>query len=399
MLFASFSSDMMSRLCGALLCFISFCTCAQPSITPLSTELERMEKLRSSSVADFIHQLPLLESELFHASPYERDYYRLLQAYRLGLSGQLLDAYQHLEPLLASTTDPNLRTRAMALAVNVLVLSKNYRDAFHYLNELSLTLHQGLDGRTVEQASAVIALTLLQLSKYDEAQYYIQLLQQTASSDQALCHANYLQIEVLFGEQRWQELEAKVGDAVALCVLHQEHLYSLLILNKYHEMLIEDARFVEAIEFYNAKKNDFKASQYPIIVAQTMALAAEAYMAQGELGLAHSLLSSARDKVDGNDTHQASRAIFKASYLLAEAEGDYQQALADFKEFSYRQSDFHSDIAAREQAFQLAKVEISAKLQQIELLSKDNQLLHLQQQVLSKEAQNARLLLGNHPKK
>lgn len=367
---------------------------AQPGEQSLLLKLEQLDQLRSTQVAQFIQQLPLLEPELPAATREEQDYFRLLDAYRHGLSGDYAEAYATVKPLISTATEENLRIRATAIATNVLVLSQQYLEAFQYLNDLTTQLSSSLAPNTIEQASAVIALTLIQLSKFDDAAFYSDILKQQAVSEKAICHASYLDIEILFGKKQWNELEENVWDAAKYCSDFGENIYSLLIFNKYHEMLVETERYQEAIVFYQDQRDDFQSTHYPIIIAQTKALAAIAHTLLGELDTAAKLIEQASQLVNGEETNQASRAVYLAMYRLAEVEGNYQRALHAYKEFIQRESDINNDAASREQAFHLARAQVHAKNQQIELLNKDNQLLHLESEVLSKEAQNARLLIG-----
>ncbi|MCH8538477.1 MAG: GGDEF domain-containing protein [Alkalimonas sp.] len=357
-------------------------------------QLEQLDELRSTQVAQFTEQLPLLEPEISAASRDEQDYFRLLDAYRHGLTGDYPAAYSTVKPLISPVTEENLRIRATAIATNVLVLSQQYLDAFQYLNDLTTQLSSSLDPKTIEQASAVIALTLIQLSKFDDAAFYSGILKQQAVSEKAICHANYLDIEILFGKKLWNELEGKVWDAAQYCTDFGENIYRLLIFNKFHEMLVETERYEEAIRFYQDQLDDFQSTRYPIIIAQTKALAANAYTMMGEFDTADQLIQRASSLINGEETNQASRAIYLAMYRLAEVKGNYQVALNAYREFIRRESDINSDVASREQAFHLARAQVNAKNQQIELLNKDNQLLHLESEILSKEAQNARLLIG-----
>ncbi|MDP4535282.1 GGDEF domain-containing protein [Alkalimonas collagenimarina] len=357
-------------------------------------KLEQLDDLRATHGAQFTEQLPLLESELAIATRDEQNYFRLLEAYRHGLTGDLTEAYLTVKPLISPTTEENLRLRATAMATNVLVLSQQYLEAFHYLNELTTQLNDTHAPKTIEQASAVIALTLIQLSKFDDATFYIDTLQQQAESGKALCHASYLNVEVLAGKKLWRELEEKAWQAAEYCADFGENLYSLLILNKFHEMLIETERYEESVSFYQEQYENYQSTRYSALIAFTKALAANAYISLGEFSTAHELIQKAEALINIDETNQASQLIYQVKYLLAEAENNYQLALAAYKEFSRRQSDFRDDASAREQAFHLARAQVTAKNRQIELLNKDNLLLHLQQEVLSKEAQNARLLIG-----
>jgi diguanylate cyclase (GGDEF)-like protein len=87
-------------------------------------------------------------------------------------------------------------------------------------------------------------------------------------------------------------------------------------------------------------------------------------------------------------------AAHKVLYEVALRRGNLSDALREYREYAEADKAHLDEVKAREFAFQLSRQELQQKNQAIQLLSKQNEVLRLQQEVTKKSAQNSQLLIG-----
>lgn len=359
----------------------------------MTARLDALDDLKVVNVAEFSKKLAVIAENPAELTPYQQDYLELLQSYEKSLRGDFDGAAVLLESMLARNTEPEIVFRVKALLVNVFAVTRNYRNAFSYLEQVSREVQSVTSTRAKEHGLSVLAYTYNQLSEFDIALFYAQLLINSATSEKALCHGRHHLIESLYGLGQWELFSTNVELSVSHCVNHHELIFANLIRLKYYNYLLLNEQYQQADEYYQSFIDSVTKTNYPFLLAGVLGAAAQNSLALAQYDAAEEL---ARRTLQYSGSSEFSVPVLNAYdvlYQVNHSRGDFNKALEYHIKYTSALKANSDDRFVRQQAYHVAKAEIEVKDQRLALLDKDNELLFLQKNLYQQEVQQNRLIM------
>jgi diguanylate cyclase (GGDEF)-like protein len=357
-------------------------------------DLSYLDSIKSKNFEKFESELSLLEESKHKFQKDEADYFLFLKAYALTFKGINHESLALLSPLLEVDDNPALSFRAKALAVNTLLLSRRYLDAFTYLEQLIVMLPNIEQPMAREQGIRVISMMYNLIGRHDLAMSYVEQLINEKPSVSAVCAAHQLRSEALYFSGRSKEFNSKSAEGLNYCSEQNELLWANLIVALQARSLIEQKKYEEAVALLTSRYQYAADSRYERLLHEFNAPLAQAYYGMGQITEAktHALIVHGAIKQETLD--QPKVEALALLYQIAKTEKNYQQALEYHEQYMAAFTAYMDDKSAQQMAYHTAHSEILAQNQKISLLDKDNRLLQLEQEALKHQAAFNKLLIA-----
>ena len=384
------------RCCvGFLLAFIAlfYSSFGCASAPDVAQQFARAELVKRSDFVEFSKGLAVLEAQRAELPRAQQQHLNYLQAWRSTFEGKYDLAIAGFENVIKYSANPVLEFRATATIVNSLTLAKKYHEAFSYLDKLLELLPTVKDAEAREQARGIAAFLYIQVAQYELGLEQINLLMAEGKSSWAKCAGAQLKFEAQFKAKRVMNDGQEFTQVIEECVQSKEFIFVNLLRSYLAQHYIEQKKYELAVKLLLENRSDVQASHYPRLISAFDAALARAFLELGQLKQARFYaLAAVKQGVQDAYTEPQVEA-FKVLYLTAEREDDLRAALKYHRQYTAADKAHLDDISARQLAYQIVRQKTVAKQLQIESLSRQNQVLNLQQQLGDTAVENARLYL------
>jgi diguanylate cyclase len=358
----------------------------------IAEKLAYADRIKSSDPATLTKLLVEISENEFSLSTAEHDYYQYIYGFSLIYNAKYLDAITVLKNIIDSE-DKELAYRAIAAIANSYVLTKQYLDAFYYLDNLDDLEKFVSTPSVLEQGIGLKAMAYNKLGVYSLAKSYSLQLIEKAQDPRYKCIGYQLYGETLFYLENKAEFDHLYTEAIDYCTSLSELLWVSIIHAYKVQFLLKEQNYSGALLLLEKQKNQAEATQYPLVIIMFHAFYANAYI--GLEYFERALASANLALVAGKNTpiNQAHLMAYEAQYKAYKAIGDSEAALSSLEMFSDVKSTFDDDRLSQQKAYYLARGEIETKNQRIALLNKDNEVLFLQKNIYEQEVKNHRLVM------
>ncbi|MBB1059978.1 GGDEF domain-containing protein [Marilutibacter spongiae] len=358
------------------------------------SRLEEADAIRSADPAAFVRALDALDARIDEADTRQRQHLQLLHAYREAFKGDFDGAVALARQLHAEARDPEVKLRSSLLIANSAAATRNFALGLSHLEQsLAATGAADADPRLREQALAVATILYNQFSKYELSRQYADQLIASTTDPRTRCIARQQRLSALRGLGSWPADPAEVQEALAGCEAIGEKVFVSFIRIEMARHMAATGDRDGAEKLLSRHLREAEAAGYARLISEFRSLLAGYRLEKDDLANARKLARSALD-IDADSSASLPKVeALEVLYRVAEREGNLPAALDYYRQYAQADKTYLDDVMVRELAFQQSRNEVQQKDQAIALLSKQNQVLKLEQEVARTSAQNTRLLL------
>jgi diguanylate cyclase (GGDEF)-like protein len=378
-------SGFFAVLLGALLPFSA-------TAFDIGSLLRKAESLRTSNPAAFSDALEQLDSSMGSASPAELRQIRLLKVYQTMSGGKYDDAIKDALAIYEESPEAAIRFRAALLVANGAAITREFSLGLRYLERALSLQDQIQDSQQRELGSLVAAILYNQYGQYALGQHYAAQLLEQKASPRNRCFAEHLRVESLFG-QGAQLDDGEINAAIANCEALHEPIASNILRGYLARHWVGQGKTQQAIDLLKSHLAEVEATRYPWLIGEINSLLAEYYQRNKNSTEAEAHARAALARGDRDAYLVPVVTSHRVLYQIALERRDLATALSEYRLYAEADKARLDEVKAREFAFQLSRHELQQKNQAIELLSRKNDVLTLQQEIAKKSAINNRLLV------
>lgn len=378
---------------GALLValLVGTTAAAVPTADNPAQLLEKADSIKSSNNTEFVTLMQQLSASAQKLAPEQRLHLKFLKGWQIAYRGDYTAAIALLDEVIGQSTNATLRFRAEATVVNMLGIGSRYVEAYTRLNQMLDQLPQVTDKGARTQGLGVASILYSQAGQYDLATIYADQVIKESSDAESACRGSYLNLQALYKSDKMQTIDRRFQDGIDACVKTNEPIFANLIRDYVAGFEIKHERSAAAIELLQKNYVDVQRTHYPPLIADFDASLARAYWEEGELGLSQQFAMSTLSNNIKSEYTESLTTAYELLYLIAQKQGDTGAALAYHEKYMAADKGYLNDVSAKALAYQTVKQQVSAKKLQIDALSKQNQILKLQQSLSTKAAEASRL--------
>ena len=363
-------------------------TSTVPSAEPL---LRHAEAIRSSDAKGFTADLAQLNAIRPAMTPAELERLLYLNAYDAAFRGDFGRAIAATDELSRMSHDITMQFRASALATNVFAINGQYGNGLRQLDK-TLTVMDRIHDPELRQLGYGVAATLYnQVGQYQLGQRYSELAM--PGTQRLRCFADFTKFDAMLHLHSLPLGDQPLVAAIQQCEAINEHVmagFNRVILARKREA---QGRRSEAIELLQASLPQAVGTRYSRLIAEFSAELAELKLAAGDFDGAE---KDAKAAIEHGKSSVGTPPMVSAYNTLSQVALHRNQpliALSFYKQYSESKLAAQDDVKSRELAYHLARQEAGEKNEKIDFLSRQNDLLQLQQQVDQQATQNSHVLM------
>ena len=369
-----------------------------PSPPALAAEfdelLQKAEAVRSSDPAAFAQTLDRLEGLRPSATDLQQRQLQLLRAYQVGLAGQYDEAIKQALAVHEASKESELRFRSALLVANSAAVTRDFSLSLRYL-ETALALQDQVGEKDLRHLGLVVAAIIYnQYGQYSLGQHYAEQLLAQDASPRNRCLALQLRVEALHGLNVPASEKREINPAIENCSALKEAIPANILRASLARLWVQEGKTGQAIELLESHLPEVEATKYPWLIGEINSLLAQYYLAEGKLDESKSHATTTLERGDRHSYLRPVATAHKVLYEIALKRNDLASALDEYRLYAEVDKAQLDEVKAREFAFQLTRHELQQKTQAIELLSRQNEVLRLQQEVSKTSAQNTQLLIA-----
>ncbi len=386
----------VARLFIVMLCLTHWALAAAAT-ERVNELLEQASQSRSSNPEQFSTLLTELDSYRPEMSQDQANLLAYFQGYEAAFQGRFNEAAEIYRAVLERSEDPTLRFRVGYALVNVYSITRNWTEGLLQLTETMAQQDEIADPGIRQEGLMVAGVFYNQLEEFDLALDYTDKLFAEDLLPRNRCVAHQLRIEAQLNLGRLNHDANEVSEGIAACQEIGELVVANIIRLNLAQLHIESGQYEAAHQALSSHIDEIDGTGYKRLMAEAYAL-----LSQARFGLGDQTQSAdyARQALEHAEGFMISEPTVQAYWTLKEfhrEQSDYRQALIYETRYHEAKAGIQDQLADKQLAIELARLEVEKKNQQIELLSQQNQVLQLSEDLATETAAKNRLglfLLG-----
>ncbi|MDE3072971.1 MAG: GGDEF domain-containing protein [Pseudomonadota bacterium] len=355
--------------------------------------LKQADSLKTTNYAESVALVQRLGSGAMKLSSEQQLYLRYLQAWQIAYRGDYKAAIPLLNSISEHSTGANLRFRAGITAVNMLGIVSHYQEAFARLSLLLKQLPQVTDNTARLQGLIVASQLYIEAGQYDLASIYTDQLLKEIPTSEGACKGAYLKLNALYRRGRIHTIDQQFQDGIDTCIRSGEALWANGIRYFVANLDIQHGQSTDAIKLLQENYAAVQRSRYPPLISEFNASLALAYWKAGDILLSKQFALDTVNSMVKNEYTESLATAYGLLYRIEKKQGDLASALAYHEKYMAADKGYLNEVSAKALAYQIVNQQVLAKKQQVDALSKQNQILTLQQSLDRKAAETSRLYI------
>ena len=365
-----------------------------PAPNDAAVQLKHADAIKTADNTGFLDIIGQLDADAATLSPHQRHWLDYLKGWQLGYTGQYQQAADALKAVIDEAgDDATLAFRAEISLVNDEAFVGHYEDAYARLDSLLERQPQITDRDARLLAFGVAALLYNEAGQYDLAINYAERWLAADGGGIAACKGANLKLDALYRSGRLKLDNPLLQSTLDACAAIGEPLIANLVRTFIARVHLDEGRAQQAIGLLTAHDAELQNTHSARAGSEFHSILARAYLAVGDAANARKYALSAVDKSIRNEPSKPLVEAYAVLSSVAEAAHDYRAALEYHEKYTAADRSYLDDTTARALAYQMVNQQVVDKKRQLEALGERNQLLRLQQQILEKSEETARLYI------
>ena len=356
--------------------------------------LDQTESIRTKDHARFVQLLEQIHREAPSLTPSQKWHLRYLDGWQTAFQGDYDKANALLQDVIDHSGDATLVAKASALLMNDLGLNSRYEEALPLANRLASNLPKVTD----KVARFTVLANLSQLhafgGQYDLAISYANMMEDTLPPGETVCNPLSMQASALYESKRLTLSSPQLQSAIDACLAAGQSVFADTMLLLKGNLYLDENQPGKALDLLHRIIPGIDASHY-----YSHMLASQVELAQANEKLDNdndarkaALAAVAMGKPD--DISEWLRDVYGVLYRIEKRRGNPTTALSYYERYVAQNTGYLNDITARTLAYEVARQHMLVQKLETEGLSKQNNLLRLQQALDTKAVETGRLYIA-----
>ena len=380
-------------LVGLALCPLACAGGATATIDDPSSFLEQTEQVRTSDHPRFLRMLGEIRNQAARLTPGEQWQLRYLEAWQTAYQGDYAEAEPALRDVIAHAGDPALAAKASALLMSNLAINSRYEEAFTLANRLATDLPTIKDRLARFIVLANLSQAMLFAGQPDLALQYARMMGQGLPPGETLCNPRGRQAVALNQAGQLHSASPELKLAIDTCLAAgQPVMANTLRLVKAH-LYREEGEPRKALALLRGIDSSIRANHYYSHLRGAQLELAQTYEKLGDDDEARTAALAVLAMSRPDDANEWLEETYSLLYRIEKRRGHAGAALDYYERAVAQDKHYLSDVSARAQAYQVVQQHMLTRKLETEALSKQNNILKLQQALANKAVETSRLYI------
>jgi diguanylate cyclase (GGDEF)-like protein len=358
--------------------------------------LDQAESLRTKNHPRFVQLLEQIHREAPSLTPSQpwQWHLRYLDAWQTAFQGEYDKANALLQDVIDHSGDVTLAAKASALLMNNLGLNSRYEEALPLANRMA----SGLPNITDKLARFTVLANLSQLhafgGQYDLAIRYANMMEDTLPPGETLCNPLSMQASALYESKRLKLSSPQLQRAIDACVAAGQPVFANTVLLLKSSLYLDEGQPGKALDLLHRIIPGINATHYySHMLASQVALAQANEKLDNDNDARKAALAAVAMGNPG-DINEWLRDVYGVLYRIEKRRGNPVTALSYYERYVAQNTGYLNDITARTLAYDVAQQRMLVQKLETEGLSKQNNILRLQQALDTKAVETGRLYIA-----
>lgn len=390
-------------------CLLTFCVNAQSNqkalisdeisdkpVVSIDSLLAETDEIRTSDFQNFTDNLKELSTHQNNFTEKQLCFFRFLSTYELALRGDAQKSLNQLQEINKDCEYSSITIRVESLLANMYAISGKYQKALFYLDNILTEVEDINDEnlRLLTYKSAYIVYDLLDQNQLSHD--FAQTIIDQSPPPKQLCTASVYKYMSLFKINQTDVNEEEVLNVINFCGDQGENSYAQALNVNWIDYQLRNTeserKILIAYQKLLSSIDSITATQYKNLIVFTDSLMSRTLE---QLGRKEEAVEYAARALEGTislgDSQQKIDAL-NVLYNFNHEKGDYKKANDYLIEKNKTEIKFYTDKQDKLMAYQTIKHDNLAKVNQIEFLNQQNNMLSLENELAKKSKSNQLLL-------
>ena len=386
----------LSKRVWSVMAAVAWCTLVPPchATTPAANAvgfLDRAESLRTQDHPRFVEMLQQIHREAPHLGDVEQWHLRYLDAWETMFQGDYKKSEAALRQVIDHGGDKTLVAKASALLLNNLATNRRYEEAFALANRLASSL-PGIKDPLIR---FTLLINLSQMLDYagqiDLAVQYARMAEDVIPQGETLCRPFSMQAAALYNGKQLTSTSPALKRAIDTCVAAGQPVYANAMRLTLGSLYLDENEPGKAMALLDQIAPSVRASRYYPHMLSAHVERAQAYARLGNDVAAKKAALAAVGMSHPGDIGEWLMVAYQVLYQVEKRQGHAAAALAYYEHYVAQDKGYLDDVSARALAYQVVQQHVLTKKLETESLSKQNNILRLQQALDAKAMETSRL--------
>jgi diguanylate cyclase (GGDEF)-like protein len=367
-----------------------YCAISMTNPTALVDQAERLQKIDH-------HQFVLMLAQIHHDAPTltPRDQWRLryLDAWETMFEGNYTKSETQFRDVIDHSGNPTLVFKASSLLMVSLGINQRYEEAFVLANRLTAELPQIKEPATRYKVLTDLSQFLDLADQTDLAFKYARMMEDATPPGESRCLPLNLQVAALSNGKKLTSTSPQIQEGIDACTAAKQAVATDSIQLVLSSLYTEENQPAKALALLDQIDPIIRANHYfpHILSAQTER--AEAYAKLGDDSDARKAALAALAMSHPDDISAWLMMVYEVLYKVEKKQGHSAAALAYYEQYVKQNKGYLDDVSAKALAYEVAQQHMLAQKLETETLSKQNNILRLQQALDKKAVETSRLYI------
>jgi diguanylate cyclase (GGDEF)-like protein len=375
------------------LCVVVQSTAVQTTAIDASELLDNTESLRTKDHAQFLHLLKEIHFEEKTLSKAQQWQLLYLDAWETAFQGDYAKAEVQLRDVIEHSGNPDLAAKASALLMSNLGIGNRYSEAFQVANQLATDLPKIKDRLSRFLVLYNLSQLLGSAGQNDLAIKYASMMEDTLPSGETLCNPLTQEVGALYYSKRLTSSNPKLHQAIDNCQNSSQPVYAnftWLILASLH---LDEGHPEKALAVLNRIGGSIRDSRYQAQILSWQVELAQTYAKLGDDEQAKKAALAVLASSSSSEDSEPLRNAYELLYKIEKHQGNSAAALSYYEQYVIQESGYLNGISAKTLAYATAQQHMLVQKLETETLSKQNNILRLQQALDTKAVETSRLYI------
>ena len=335
-----------------------------------------------------------LHRETSSLSESEQWYLRYLDAWNAEFDGNYAKGEQGLRQVIDQSGDANLAARASSLLVKRLSTNRRYMEAFALANHLASILTGIKDPETRYELLTDLSETLMFAHQTDGAIQYARMAKDALPPGETECLPLTLEAEARLNANRLTSNSQLLHQATDVCTAARVTITANITRLVLATLYIQENHADKAIALLERIEPAIRNADYYPNLLSFQVERAQAYLKLGNLSEAKKAALAALAIMHPDDTGDWVMDDYEVLYEIEKKQHHEAAALAYHERYSALEKSHLDDLHARALAYDMTEQHLLVQKMQADALSKQNDVLQLQQALATKAVETSRLYIA-----
>jgi diguanylate cyclase (GGDEF)-like protein len=355
--------------------------------------LAQTEGLRTTDHPRFLSLLKALHQQAANMSTHERWQLRYLDAWQASYQGDYSNADPAFQNIIDHSGDATLVAKASALLMDDMGNSKRYEEAFELANRLVTDLPKTHDDVARFMVLFYVSQLLRSAGQYDLAANYVRDMAGAGPSGHVSCQPMTMLLTVLYESHKLTSASAELQRGIDACDAARQSVFTDTLWLVKASLYLDENQPRRALELLDRIAPSVRADQYYSSSMAFQVELAQAYEKLSDDDNARKAAVAALAIAEPDDISESLRDNYHVLYSIEKKHGNPTAALGYYEHYVAQDIGYLNDISARTLAYDEVQQHTLAQKLETEQLSKQNNILQLEQALANKAVETSRLYI------